>query len=162
MYQWLAIAFLIFVIGGSAYYYYTSTQSTIASLLTDRATLQENVNTIQRANSENVRTITRIQELNNRNVENFNQLQNEFQVIRMQNRELAARFSRANIGEVAATSPNTVETVINNAVRNVNRCFELLSGSPLNEREREAKDGISFNSECPWMFDSLRGVVEPR
>jgi len=47
-----------------------------------------------------------------------------------------------------------VQRIINNASDNAMRCFEILSGSPLTDNERNAQNGQEFNSECPFLFDT--------
>ena len=52
-------------------------------------------------------------------------------------------------------SMSWVEKIINEASKNALRCFELQSGSPLTESEKNAKTEKEFNSECPWMYYTL-------
>jgi hypothetical protein len=155
MYKWVAIAFLLFVIGGTAFYYYKSTQNTIATLLTERATLQENVRLIENANRMNLETIDQMDRLYAENLRNFNHLQEEFQAIRSRNNESRERIN--NRVTSAISSPSETEININESFRNNFRCFELLSGSPLTQRERESRSSLEFNPECPWLFEQRRG-----
>jgi hypothetical protein len=61
------------------------------------------------------------------------------------------------LGFLGSKKPALVEKIINAASDKVGRCFELLSGADLTDNERNAKDAKSFNSECPWLYDSLVG-----
>ena len=45
--------------------------------------------------------------------------------------------------------PNLVENIINNATDDVNRCFEILSGSPLTLEEIDATKQSEINASCP-------------
>jgi hypothetical protein len=49
-----------------------------------------------------------------------------------------------------------VQRLINGGSKNAGRCFELLSGSPLTEKEKNAKTDKSFNNECPWLYDTYK------
>ena len=75
--------------------------------------------------------------------------------IRKQNKTLSNKLGRHDLGNLAENKPGLVEKVITKASGKANRCFELLSGAELTEKEKEATNGKSFNSECPWLFDNL-------
>ena len=42
-----------------------------------------------------------------------------------------------------------IEKIINNATDNSQRCFEILTGSPLTEKEKNASKKSEINPECP-------------
>lgn len=141
---------------GAAYFYYSTTQSRIAELIANNATLTANVQTITDANNQNIQTIEDLQSSYQRVQEDFLRVQSEFQIIRSQNNELRERLGRHDLGALAAAKPGLVERTVNNASANAMRCFELMSGAPLNEKERAATTDREFNSECPWVFQELR------
>jgi hypothetical protein len=141
---------------GAAYFYYSTTQSRIAALIANNATLTANIETITTANERNVQTIQELQDAYIKIQEDFNQVQTEFQIIRSQNAELRERLGRHELDVLAAARPGLVERTINNATVNALRCFELMSGAPLNTREINATTEREFNSECPWLFEELK------
>jgi hypothetical protein len=61
-----------------------------------------------------------------------------------------------DLGLLAAEKPDSIERAVNRGTVNAGRCFELLSGAELSEEEKNAKDGIAFNKECPWLYDSYK------
>ena len=152
MKYWIIIGVLITLMSGVAYYYYSTTQDRIAALITDNATLTANVQTITTANEQNVQTIDNLQSAYAQVQEDFTRVQSEFQIIRMQNTELRERLGRHELDALAAAKPRLVERTINNASDNAARCFELLSGAPLTEKERNATSDKQFNPECPWLW----------
>jgi regulator of replication initiation timing len=152
MKYWIIIGVLIALISGAGYYYYSTTQDRISALIADNATLVANVQTITDANAQNVQTIDDLQSSYQKVQEDFSRVQSEFQIIRMQNTELRERLGRHEIDALAAAKPLLVERTINNASDNAARCFELLSGAPLTENERNAKSEKQFNPECPWLW----------
>lgn len=81
-------------------------------------------------------------------VENFAEIAEIFKITEDEMLRIRQRADDANEG---FTVPDTTEA-INKQASDMNRCFELLSGSPLNEREKNANDPEDFNSECPWLF----------
>lgn len=152
MKSWIIIGVLITLMSGAAYFYYSTTQNRIAALIANNATLTANVQTITNANEQNVQTIEDLQTAYIKVQEDFSRVQSEFQIIRMQNTELRERLGRHELNALAAAKPKLVERTINNASDNAARCFELLSGAPLTENERNAKSEKQFNSECPWLW----------
>lgn len=149
---WIIIGILITLMSGAAYFYYSTTQNRIAGLIANNATLTANVQTITNANEQNVQTIEDLQTAYIKVQEDFSRVQSEFQIIRMQNTELRERLGRHELNALAAAKPKLVERTINNASDNAARCFELLSGAPLTENERNATSEKQFNSECPWLW----------
>jgi TolA-binding protein len=155
MKSWIFIGILIALMSGAAYYYYSTTQTRIATLIENNATLVSNNITLSNANDQNIQTIDDLQIEFQRVQEDFSSVQSEFQVIRSQNSELKERLGRHELDVLAASKPVLVERTINNASTNAMRCFELLSGAPLNEKERNAQNERQFNSECPWLWMEL-------
>lgn len=143
------------MMSGAAYYYYSTTQTRIAQLIENNAVLEENNKQLVTANERNVETIDNLQASYQRVQEQYTQVQSEFQVIRLQNRELRERLGRHELDALAAARPDMVQGILNNASQNALRCFELLSGSPLTEKERNARNEREFNSECPWLYHEL-------
>ena len=152
---WIIIGVLIALMSGAVYFYYSTTQAKIAQLIENSAVLEENNKQLITANETNLHTIDNLQSSNKQVQEQYTQLESEFQVIRTQNAELKQRLGRHELGVLAAAKPELVEGIINKATDKALRCFELLSGSPLNDAERNAKNEKEFNSECPWIYYEL-------
>jgi uncharacterized membrane-anchored protein YhcB (DUF1043 family) len=155
MKSWIFIGILIAMMSGAAYYYYSTTQTRIAQLIENSVVLKENNKQLVTANEQNIQTIDDLQASYQKVQEQFTQVQSEFQVIRMQNRELRERLGRHELDALAAARPELVERTINRASERALRCFELLSGSPLTEQERNARNEREFNAECPWLYHEL-------
>jgi|TARA_B110000967_G_scaffold208315_1_gene260097 FtsZ-binding cell division protein ZapB len=146
---------LILALGGAGAWYYNTTQNKIETLTSYNATLTANVDRLEEVNKKNIVTIERMQADFERSREQQKKLQADFANIRQQNNQLKSRLGKHDIGALAAAKPALVERVVNAATKKVNRCFELLSDAPLTEKERSAKNGKAFNSECPWIYDDL-------
>lgn len=155
MKSWIFIGILLAILSSAAYFYYNTTQNRIESLIENNAALQANVNTLTTANEENVQTIEDLQNSYQKVQEDFSRVQSEFQIVRLQNNELKERLGRHELDALASAKPELVENRINNASENAMRCFELMSGAPLNEKERAATTSRQANSECPWIFDEI-------
>lgn len=143
------MAALMFVVGGIFYWYYNDTQKRMAILHEINADLENAVAT----NEEAVKQLQIDSKKANAQLGKVNA---EFADIRRQNQVLADKLSNHDIGNLAQSKPALVEKIVNSATVKANRCFELISGAKLTDKEKEAKDGKSFNSECPWMFDRYK------
>ena len=141
------MALLMFVMGGVFYWYYNDTQERLSILNANNAKLEVAVQISEDA-------VTSLQESYAKANEELTKINTEFTAIRQQNRVLSDKLGRHDIGNLAENKPGLVERVINGASIKAGRCFELLSGAPLTDKEKEAENGKSFNSECPWLFDT--------
>ena len=130
------------------YWYYQDSQKRMATLQANNAKLE----TAVQINEETISTLQA--DYTKANAE-LNRINTAFQKAREQNRELADRLAKHDLGILGSEKPALVERIINGASDKVGRCFELLSGAELTDDERNAKDAKSFNSECPWLYDSL-------
>ncbi len=139
---------LLLAMSALFYWYYNDTQSRMAVYSENNARLEVAVQTNQQAISE-----LKLQNyLANAELKKVN---TAFSASRQENAQLVDRLSKHEIGVLASTKPALVEAIINNASAKALRCFEILSGSPLTDKEMDAKDAKSFNSECPWLWASV-------
>lgn len=146
-------AYLIFgavmlTMAGGFYWYYADSQARMAALVENNSKLELAVQT----NEEAIASLQQNYAAANAELGRLNE---SFAEAREQNRQLSERLAEHDLGYLAANKPGLVENVINSASDKAARCFELLSGAPLTDAERNATHGQSFNSECPWLFDTL-------
>jgi hypothetical protein len=137
------------IVVGLFYWYYANSQDTIK-------TLNENNARLETAIAINEQTIEQLQNDYSRIQEITNETNRLLAETRIQNRQLVDRLARHDLGALAEQRPGLVQPRINNATANALRCFELLTGAPLTDQERNATNAREFNSECPWLFDSIR------
>ena len=143
------IMFLIMArMGGLGYWYYNDTQEKMAILVANeaKATL---------AAKEAEQATKSLQEDYQKITDQLNKVNAEFSAIRKQNNVLSDKLGKHDLGNLGSKKPALTERIINNASAKVGRCFELESGAKLTEKEKNAKNGKAFNSECPWLFNSL-------
>jgi hypothetical protein len=78
--------------------------------------------------------------------------------VKAQNKDLTSLRDRFNttangssrdFGGIAAVKPAAVERAVNTGTASASRCFEIASGSPLTEKEKNAKLPTEINKECP-------------
>ena len=138
---------LMMAMGGLGYWYYNDTQEKMSILHKNNAKLET-------AAALNEETISSLQVSYEKANNELNRLNQEFANIRAQNKILAGKLEKHDLGVLGSKKPTLVERVINKATQKAGRCFELLAGAPLTEDEKNEKNGKSFNSECPWLFNS--------
>jgi hypothetical protein len=143
------MAILMMVVGGIFYWYYNDAQERMAIL-------NETNSKLEVAVQINEGAVKQLQVDYKKSNEQLGKVNNEFVDIRRQNQALTDKLSKIDLGNLAQNKPVLVEKIINAATAKANRCFELVSGAELTDKEKEATDGKSFNSECPWMFDRYK------
>lgn len=151
------VMFLIMcAMGGIGYWYYNDTQARIAILNENNAKLniavQTNEAALESLQADYATAQNEIQSLNT-----------AYTAIRRQNQRLADKLQEIDLTAAAIANAEGIERAVNAGTVNAGRCFELLSGAELNEKERTAKNDIAFNKECPWLYDTYksRGLLEP-
>lgn len=145
---YIALFIALMTIFAGGYVYYKNTQAQLEKLITDNASMEIALS----INENTLDTLQQNYQFANRELIRVNEA---FAASRAHNQELEERLAKHDLAYLARQRPGLVENAINNASDNVLRCFEILSGSELTEEERNATNGRSFNTECPWLFDSL-------
>lgn len=131
--------------GGLGYWYYSDTQEKLA-------TLHENNAKLETAVAISEETVSTLRADYAKATEELQKVNNEFRDIRAQNNVLSKKLAKHDLSELGSKKPGLVKKIINNASEKAGRCFEILSGSELTEKEKGAKNGKAFNSECPWLW----------
>ena len=94
-------------------------------------------------------TIKQQQEDMQKQAETLTVVNEKFAQAQAEKQALSDKLSKHEIGYLAEKKPGLVENVINKASNNAARCFEILSGSPLTDAERNAAKKSEINPECP-------------
>ena len=159
--SFIYVGMILMIVAGGVGVYYKNTQATIMELTSYNATLTAQVDQIEQINQKNVETINNLQASYEQAQQDYAALQEDFTSVRRQNNELRDRLGKHELDALAAAKPVLVERIVNTASAKAMRCFELESGAPLTDKEKEAKNANAFNSECPWIYDDLvsRGVL---
>lgn len=148
----IAVLAVFAAIGGSVYaaYRYTENlQEENRQLTQANATLQSNVQQLQSAVQTQNETFEELQRDYERQAEILSQTNQDFQEARDQVTDLREKLSEHDLGYLAYSKPGLVENIINDATDEINRCFEIASGSPLTQEEINATLPSEINSECP-------------
>ena len=153
----LAIVMFLLLLGagGIGYWYYNDTQERLAILTSNNAKL----NTAVELNEQ---TISSLEIDYAKASSELATLNEQYSAIRRQNQALADKLQQIDLTAAAIANADGIERAVNRGTKNAGRCFELLSGAKLNQKERTAENGIAFNKECPWLYDTYksRGLLE--
>jgi septal ring factor EnvC (AmiA/AmiB activator) len=149
-----ALIAAVAVIAGVVFYV-KHNESVKEQLLTENAQLQANISIYKNAIQTQEDTINYLQEQQKKRAEEFLRIESTFAKIRADNQDMSDKLGNLEASLNAAENPQAAEIIINDISNNMNRCFELLSGAPLKEEEKKAKNANEFNSECPWLYPEL-------
>ena len=153
----LAIVMFLLLLGagGIGYWYYNDTQQRLAILQENNAKL----NTAVELNEQTISSLEKDYEKASSELATLNE---QYTAIRRQNQRLADKLQEIDLTAAAIANAKSIERAVNRGTVNAGRCFELLSGAELNDKERNAENGIAFNKECPWLYDTykLNGLLD--
>lgn len=140
-----ASALMMLMLCGAFWVYYNDTQERMAILNENNAKLETAVATSEAAVASLQRDFQRANE-------ELSRVNTEFAAIRAQNNVLADKLAKHDLATLGAGKPALVERLVNRGTINAGRCFELLAGAELTDKEKEATSGEAFNKECPWLW----------
>ena len=145
----LIVVGLVSGISYAGYRYVTNLQEKTEQLTRDNVALEENVNKLEDGIKTQGKTIGSLQRDIKKRNRIFNDTVREFQDARDSISKLERKLEKHDLGMLARRKPGLVEKIVNKATRNANRCFEILSGSPLTKAELAATKRSQINAECP-------------
>ena len=140
---------VIMVMGGVGYWYYNDTQARMAIL-------QENNAKLETAVATNEQALASLQADYASAQNEISSLNEAYSAIRRQNQRLADKLQEIDLTAAAIANAEGIERAVNRGTENAGRCFELLSGAELTDKERNAENDIAFNKECPWLYDDYK------
>jgi len=147
------IAALALIAG--AVFYVKYNENAKEELMLANAQLQANISIYKDANNTLNETIDFMEAQQKKRAEDFLKTESRFAQIRQENQALIDKLNEIETTIDAAENPAAVGVIINDISRNLNRCFELTSGAPLTQAEKNAKNENEFNPECPWLYADL-------
>lgn len=140
IYAMIGVAVATMVAG--FYWYYQDSQKRIMDLMANQAKLETAV-AIQEA------TIKQQQEDMAKQAATLEKVNDAFAKAQADKQILTDKLMKHDLGKLAEKKPGLVEEKINRGTDNVGRCFEILSGAPLTDAERNATKKSEINNECP-------------
>lgn len=148
----IAMVVLLLAALASAAWYYKWSQQEIA-------TLRENVVKLEIAVAQSEAAVESLRNGVKQAVQAHQKVNAQFQRTRKENTRLKDLLSKHDLGFLAAKKPKLIENRVNKGTKNVGRCFEIASGSPLTQQERNATKPSEINSSCPELANPKFKVV---
>ena len=145
----VAILSIVGTAGGLAYRFVSNLQEENKLFAANNATLSANAVQLEAAIATQQETLASIQADIVFKDEVLRNVLTDFELERNRTAALEERLGSHELGYLAANKPVLVENIINNATANINRCFEIASGSPLTAFEMAATKPSQINTECP-------------
>lgn len=137
------------VVGGIFYWYYTDTQEKMAILHENNAKLETAMQTQKQAIDQyqaDIKIVTasklEVEQQFAKSRKSVEDLKNKFNKV---SKLLGAR----DLGKMGAAKPKSIQRIVNRGSKDVLRCFEIASGKPLTEKEKDAIKPSQVNKQCP-------------
>ena len=144
------------VVGGIGYWYYQDTQKKLAILHENNAKL-EVAATIQTQAIESLeQDIKQAKEITKKTEQLFAASRVQVDELRDKFNKTSALLGKRDIGTLGQAKPKVIAKIVTRGTKNINRCFEIVSGSQLTEREVNAEKPSQFNSSCPTIANPNR------
>lgn len=150
----IGMLFAVALIAG-AVFYVKHNESVKEQLINEKAALLAEVNVYKDVIATQTDTIDFLEAQSKKRAEDFLKTEARFAQIRQENQTLLDKIEDIETAISAAENPAAVAVIVNDISRNLNRCFELVSGAPLTDAEKNAKNENEFNPECPWLYADL-------
>ena len=144
------------VVGGIGYWYYQDTQEKLAILNANNAKLEQ-------ATATQTAAIEKLESDIAAQAEVQKKTEEQFKVAREQVTNLQDKFNKTSellgkrdIGTLGIAKPKPIARILTTGTKNMNRCFEIVSGQELTEKEINAEKKSQLNSMCPSVANPNR------
>ena len=137
----LILTVVIGAVGFGAWKYYQYTQEQIRIYAVNAATAELAQQQAEAAVESLKRDMVEIQA-------QFTEVSEKFQVAKGRVDSLEKKLSEHDIGNLAQAKPKLIEKIIDKGTKDVLRCYEILTGSPLTEDEIAVTKKSKANTTC--------------
>ena len=138
----LILTVIIGAVGFGAWKYYQYTQEQIRIYAVNAATAEL-------AQQESEQAIEALRKDMEAVREQYTAVSEEFDRAKSRVDKLEEILSEHEIGILAQAKPKLVEKIVDKGTKDVLRCYEILTGSPLTEEEINVTKKSKANSSCP-------------
>ena len=137
----LILTVVIGAVGFGAWKYYQYTQEQIRIYAVNAATAE-----LAQEQAENA--IAAIQKDMAEVREQFASVSADFEVAQSRVENLEGKLSEHDLGALAQAKPKLIEKIVDKGTKDVLRCYEILTGSPLTEEEINVTKKSKANTTC--------------
>ena len=140
---------LMMAMGGIGYWYYTDTQEKMAILHENNAKLETAVATQKQAIEQQKRDMKIATGIHQDVVKKYTEARKQVASLDKKFNKVSKLLGARDIGKIAVTKPRPIQKIITKGSNNMMRCFEILSGAPRTEKEKNADRKSKINTMCP-------------
>ncbi len=149
----LKIALVMFIVMGvmsaGFYWYYTDSQDKMATLHKNAAKLETAVATQKQAIKQLEDDVELAASIAKKTSESLAAARKQVDVVQHKFNKTSKLLGERNIGRLALAKPKPIQKIINNGTSDMFRCFEIISGSSLTEKEVNVEKKSKANTSCP-------------
>ena len=140
--KYLIIAGVLGAVGFGLWKYYTYTQETIRVYAENAARAEMAQAETQAALEQTIKDLEKVQE-------KYNQVSADFNSAKKRVDGLQDKLKEHDLPFLAEQKPGLVEKILDKGSKDMLRCLEIISGSPLTEEELNVTTKSKANTQCP-------------
>ena len=154
----LALMMLVImgVLGGLGYWYYQDTQERMAILNANNAKLEQATATQTAAIEKLEEDVAAAAEVQKETEEKFKVAREQVSNLQNKFNKTSALLGKRDIGTLGLAKPSSIARILTSGTKKMNRCYEIISGQPLTEKEINANKPSQLNSMCPTIANPNR------
>ena len=144
------------VVGGIGYLYYQDTQERMAILNANNAKLEQATATQTAAIEAMEEDIAAATEVQKKAAEEFKVAREQVANLQDKFNKTSALLGKRDMGTLGLAKPKAISRILTSGTKKMNRCYEIISGQPLTEKEINANKPSQLNSMCPTIANPNR------
>ena len=154
----LALMMLVImgVLGGLGYWYYQDTQERMAILNANNAKLEQATATQTAAIEKLEEDVAAAAEVQKETEEKFKVAREQVSNLQNKFNKTSALLGKRDLGTLGQAKPSSIARILTSGTKKMNRCYEIISGQPLTEKEINANKPSQLNSMCPTIANPNR------
>jgi len=138
----LILTVIIGAVGFGAWKYYQYTQEQIGIY-------RENAAKAEMAQQASEAAVKAIQQDLVEVQAQYTKVSDDFKVAKSRVNALEEKLTKHELGDLAQAKPKLIEKIVDKGTKDVLRCYEILTGSPLTEEEIAVTKKSKANTTCP-------------
>ena len=140
---------LMLAMGGIVYWYYNDTQEKLAILHENNAKLETATKVQKQAIEDMEHQVELVSKIAKETSDQLAKSRKKIEEVSNKFNKQSKLLGSRDIGKLAISKAKVIEKIIDKASLNILRCFEIVSGKPLTEKEKNAEKPSQLNSSCP-------------
>ncbi len=155
----LMMGVLMAAMAGLGYWYYNDTQKKMAILHENNAKLETATKVQKEAIKQMEADLTLAQDIAVDTQKRLAETRKQVDEIRGKFNKQSKSLGSRDLGKMGISKAKPIKRIINKGTVNTFRCFEIMSGQPLTEKEQNATKPSQLNNMCPGVANPRRVLV---